>query len=86
MREIAGRAEKKTPESMKTLYDEIVNGVGTCAQKGMMGMGITMDFPEEVRDYIPHIIGDLRGGGFVIDIIAYQPSKNGVMINFFVTW
>ncbi len=86
MREIASNAEKQTPEEMKDIFDQIVNGIAQCARKGMFGMGLSMDFPEEMSDYLPHIVGDLRNGGFTVDIISYQPSVQGTSINFFVTW
>lgn len=86
MREIAGNAKKETPESLKDLYDQIVDGIAQCAKKGMYGMGLSLQFPEEMSDYLPHIVGDLRGGGFTVDVISYQPTKQGTAINFFVTW
>ncbi|AFC21310.1 hypothetical protein GAP31_128 [Cronobacter phage vB_CsaM_GAP31] len=49
-------------------------------------MGLSMDFPVEMSDYLPHIVGDLRNGGFTVDIISYQPTVQGTSINFFVTW
>ncbi len=49
-------------------------------------MGMSLQFPEEMGDYLPHIVGDLRGGGFTVDIISYQPTKQGTSINIFVTW
>ncbi|QXL90607.1 hypothetical protein [Salmonella phage NINP13076] len=49
-------------------------------------MGLSLQFPEEMSDYLPHIVGDLRGGGFTVDVISYQPTKQGTAINFFVTW
>lgn len=87
MREIAENAEKKTPEGMKKLYDEIVGGMSECARMGMFGMGLTLELPEEMSDYLPHIVGDLRGGGFQVDIIAYQPTKKfSTVVSLFVTW
>lgn len=47
---------------------------------------MSLELPEEVRDYLPHIVGDLRGGGLTIDIISYQPLKYGVAVNMFITW
>lgn len=86
MREIANNAEKQTPAEMKDIFDQIVNGIAQCAKKGMYGMGLSMDFPVEMSDYLPHIVGDLRNGGFTVDIIGYQPTMQGTSINFFVTW
>lgn len=87
MREIAENAEKRTPENLKTLYDQIVEGIAACAKKGMMGMGLSLELPEEMSDYLPHIVGDLRGGGFTVDVIAYQPTKKfSTLVNLFVTW
>ncbi len=85
MREIANNGEKQTPESLKELYDQIVDGIAQCARKGCTGWDF-LQFPEEMNDYLPHIVGDLRGGGFTVDIISYQPTKQGTAINFFVTW
>lgn len=86
MREIANKSKKDTPKSLVELYDQIVNGISQCAKKGLFGMGMSLQFPEEMGDYLPHIVGDLRGGGFTIDIISYQPTKQGTSINIFVTW
>jgi len=86
MREIAESAEKKTPELMKDLYDQIVSGITQCAKKGMNGMGMSLEFPDELVEYLPHIVGDLRGGGFTVDIISYQPAAKGASVNLFITW
>lgn len=52
-----------------------------------MGMGLSLELPEDMSDYLPHIVGDLRGGGFTVDVIAYQPTKKfSTLVNLFVTW
>ena len=86
MRFIAEESEKKVPKEMDELYDQIVQGISSCAKKGLLGMTMTVDLPEELGDYCPHIVGDLRGGGFSIDVLSATALKNGYRLGLFITW
>ena len=86
MAEIAKNVPKALPEGMGDLYDSVVKSVQECALKAMSGMSLTLEIPEHLVDYCPHIIGDLRSGGFKVDIIAFEPSRMGVQCTLFVTW
>lgn len=89
MREIAKNAEKQTPKEMNELYDQVVTGIATCAKAGMLGMEMTVEVPDNLSTYVPHIIGDLRGGGLTVDVIAYAPLRSGLLghsVSLFITW
>lgn len=86
MREIAKSVEKKPQKELEEVYDQIVKAITLCATKGLYGMTLTADFPDELYDYIPHIVGDLQGGGFTIHIISMSRSKMGVSISMFIIW
>ncbi|QEQ95002.1 hypothetical protein HWC63_gp176 [Erwinia phage pEp_SNUABM_01] len=49
-------------------------------------MALTTEIPEHLVDYCPHIVGDLRHGGFAVDIIAYEPTMQGITMSLFLTW
>ena len=83
---ISESAPKNLPKEMSDLYNGIVDGVHQCAVKGLRGISLTMEIPEHLVDYCPHIIGDLRSGGFKVDIIAFEPSRMGAQCTLFVTW
>ena len=55
----------------------------------MLGMEMTVEVPDNLSTYVPHIIGDLRGGGLTVDIIAYAPLRSGLLghsVSLFITW
>lgn len=88
MRALAVAAPKNLPEGIGDLYDGVVKSVHECATKGMRGMNLTLEVPVHLTDFLPHVVGDIRSGGFYVDIIAYEPSNmgRGEMITLFVTW
>lgn len=88
MADISKSAPKGLPEGMGDLYDSIVNSVDACAKSGMRGMSLTMEIPDHLVNYCPHVVGDLRSGGFHVDIIAFEPSRLGLgaTLTLFLTW
>lgn len=86
MAQIAANAPKQLPTEMSDLYNEIVKGVAEAAKKGLRGTAMTIELPDHQCDYCAHIVGDLRAGGFQLDIIGYEPTMQGATITFFLTW
>lgn len=86
MAKIAENAPKKLPEGMGDFFNGIVESVHKCALLGMRGMSLSTEIPDHLSDYCPHIVGDLRGGGFTVDIIGYEPTIQGVTMTLFLTW
>lgn len=86
MRGIAEIANAAIPPEMNQLYDNMVEGIHQCAKKGLLGMGMVIDLPDHLLDYLPHIIADLRGGCFEVDVVEVEPSMQGIRARLYITW
>lgn len=86
MREIAKNAEKNFPAGVKEIETMLVEAVAESAKMGLFGVGLTLQAPEELHNYIPHIIGDLRGGGLTVDVINVTMTVQGTDTGLFITW
>lgn len=83
---VAASAPKNLPEGMSDVFNGIVESVHKCAVKGMRGMALSTEIPDHLIEYCPHMVGDLRNGGFTVDIISYEPSMQGATMSLFLTW
>lgn len=86
LRKIALKNKLKLPDDIDQLYNSIVEEVHTKAIAGFFGCGFTINLPIEYSDYLPHLIGDLREGGLVVDVVGVSPEKRQTVAYIIITW
>ncbi len=89
LRRIALESDRKHPKEVREIYEQLVMFIQKNASEGRLGCLMTISLPEHLEEYLPHIIGDLRGGGMCVDIASYQRGRTAqqtVLVGLVVTW
>lgn len=86
LRNIAEKVNANLPPEMSRLYDDIVKEMKNKSVAGFFGCSFTINMPSEYSDYLPHIIGDLRGGGLSVDVVSVTPEKRQTIACLIITW
>lgn len=88
VRKLAKSKPSKKDKPFKDMEDQLFAAIKVSAEQGLFGTTVTIKVPSESQDLVASFIGELRHGGFKVDVIdcqfeSYETVMSFVMI---ITW